>query len=390
MKMQTYLDNSATTRISDGALACYTEVSREHFGNPSSLHSLGLDAEKILAGARADILRTLGARGGHLVFTASGSEANNLAIGGRAHAKARFRGGKILTTAGEHASVSSPLSRLRDEGFRTVEIPTPGGILDMDALAREMTPDVILVTMMLVNNETGAQYDLPAVAALMKRNSPEAVLHADATQAFMKVPFTPQTLGADLITLSSHKIHGPKGVGALYVSDAVVKNHGLAAQILGGGQEEGFRSGTENVPGAAAFAFACREEAAAFAERTAHMEELRARLLTGLANDPALAGVSQTLPPVHAPHILNLTLPGIKSETMLHYLSAEGIYVSSGSACSSHGGHSSPALMAFGRSAAEADSSIRVSFSYENTPEDTDRLLTALAAGVGRLAGRRR
>ncbi|HBJ18161.1 MAG TPA: cysteine desulfurase [Clostridiales bacterium] len=383
-----YFDNSATTRISDEALETYLEVSKNTFGNPSSLHALGFAAERELNAARSAILRTLGSPVGTLIFTASGSEANNLAISGRLHAKERYRrGAKILSTAGEHASVSEPLRALGAEGVKIVEIPTAGGVLDREALLREMTPDVVLVTMMLVNNETGALYDLADVSRLMKEKLPEAVLHVDATQGYLKVPFTPKSLGADMITLSSHKIEGPKGVGALYVSSDLIKKRGLSAQILGGGQEGGLRSGTENVPGVAAFATAATMGAKNFAAHAEVMESLRAYLLMRLSEEPGLSGIRPVLPARHAPHILNLTLPKIKSETMLHYLSSEGICVSSGSACSSNGGgHLSSALIAFGRTAAEADTSIRVSFSYRNTKEEVDALVAALARGLTKLS----
>lgn len=383
-----YFDNSATTRISERALEKYMEVSRTVFGNPSSLHALGFAAEREITAAREAILRTLGSPAGTLVFTASGTEANNLAIFGRLHAKERYRrGAKILTTAGEHASVSEVLRALGTEGVKVVEIPTAGGVLDAEALRREMTPDVVLVTMMLVNNETGALYDLAAVSRLMKERSPEAVLHIDATQGYLKVSSSPRALGADMMTISSHKIEGPKGVGALYVSSELLKKRGLAPWILGGGQEGGLRSGTENVPGIAAFAVAATDGAAEFSARAEKTEALRAYLLERLASEPALADIRPVLPPRHAPHILNLTLPKIKSETMLHYLSSEGICVSSGSACSSNGGgHLSSALIAFGRTAAEADTSIRVSFSYRNTKEEVDLLVAALLRGLTKLS----
>ena len=383
-----YFDNSATTRISERALEKYIEVSRTVFGNPSSLHALGFAAEREITAAREAILRTLGSPAGTLVFTASGTEANNLAIFGRLHAKERYRrGAKILTTAGEHASVSEVLRALGTEGVKVVEIPTTGGVLDAEAFRREMTPDVVLVTMMLVNNETGALYDLAAVSRLMKERSPEAVLHIDATQGYLKVPSSPRTLGADMMTISSHKIEGPKGVGALYVSSELLKKRGLAPWILGGGQEGGLRSGTENVPGIAAFAVAATDGAAEFSARAEMTEALRAYLLERLASEPSLADIRPVLPPRHAPHILSLTLPKIKSETMLHYLSSEGICVSSGSACSSNGGgHLSSALIAFGRTAAEADTSIRVSFSYRNTKEEVDLLVAALLRGLTKLS----
>lgn len=382
-----YLDNSATTRISEEALEKYIEVSRSSFGNPSSLHSLGFDAEKEINRARELVLTSVGAKGSTVIFTASGSEANNLAITGRALSKDRYRkNGKILTTKGEHSSVTAPLERLSAMGFKVVEIPTEGGKLDREALLRELTSDVILITMMMVNNETGALYDVADVSKLMRTRCPEAVLHVDATQSFMKIPFTKSALGADMITLSSHKIEGPKGVGALVVDERVIKARGLSALILGGGQEGGMRSGTENVPGIAAFGKACEIGAEKIEERRDRLNSLRDYLIERITNTESLGEVSLTLPERHAPQILNLTLPGIKSETMLHFLSSEGVFVSSGSACSSNGQHkASPALVAYGRTAAEADCSIRVSFCHTNTKEDVDALVDSLIAGISKL-----
>ena len=384
--MEIYFDNSATTRISEEALAKYVEVSRGTYGNPSSLHKMGLDAEKLLRGTRDQVLKSLGAKDGSVIFTASGSEANNLAIIGRAKAKSRFAGKKIITTDGEHASVSEPLAHLAAEGFRVVKIATVGGRLDMEQLARELTPDVILITMMMVNNETGALYDTIKVSAMAKRVCPDALIHLDATQSYMKIPFTKSSVGADMITISSHKIEGPKGVGALVVDNAVIKNKGLAAMILGGGQEGGLRSGTENVPGICAFGEAIRIASEGLRARYSMLCELRERLLEGLEG----LDVSVTVPERYAPHIVNVTLPCIKSETMLHYLSSFGIFVSSGSACSSNSGHVSSALVAFGRSAEEADSSIRISLSYKNTAEEIDLLIDGLKNGIEKLARIRR
>ena len=384
--MEIYFDNSATTRISEEALAKYVEVSRGTYGNPSSLHKMGLDAEKLLRGTRDQVLKSLGAKDGSVIFTASGSEANNLAIIGRAKAKSRFAGKKIITTDGEHASVSEPLAHLAAEGFRVVKIATVGGRLDMEQLARELTPDVILITMMMVNNETGALYDTAKVSAMAKRACPDALIHLDATQSYMKIPFTKSSVGADMITISSHKIEGPKGVGALVVDNAVIKNKGLAAMILGGGQEGGLRSGTENVPGICAFGEAIRIASEGLRARYSMLCELRERLLEGLEG----LDVSVTVPERYAPHIVNVTLPCIKSETMLHYLSSFGIFVSSGSACSSNSGHVSSALVAFGRSAEEADSSIRISLSYKNTAEEIDLLIDGLKNGIEKLARIRR
>ncbi len=387
MGNEIYFDNSATTRISEEALKTYLSVARSEYGNPSSLHGMGKDAETVLKDARQSISKTVGdAAGGTVLFTSGGTEANNLAILGRAHAKPRFKGKTILTSAGEHASVKMPLAALADEGYRIVEIPTTGGRLDPEAILKLATPDVILASVMLVNNETGALYDVPAVAAALRRSCPDAILHVDATQAYLKVPFSVKTLGCGLLTLSSHKIEGPKGTGALWVDPGVIRNRGLSPILLGGGQETGLRSGTEDPPSCAAFAKAAAVGYSALSERVSRLTELRERLLATLASDPRLSGVRVNLPPVSAPHIVSLTLPRIKSETMLHALSARGIYVSSGSACSSHGKHGTSALSAFGLSDPDADATIRVSFSHRNTTEQVDLFCDALSEEIARLA----
>ena len=382
-----YLDNSATTRISEEALNKYNEISRDCYGNPSSLHKLGFDAERVLDGARAEILSSLGAKGSTVVFTASGSEANNLAIIGRAMSKERYKGrAKIITTSGEHASVDAPLELLAGMGYKIVKIPTKSGIIDKDALIKELTSDVILVTAMMINNETGALYDTAEIKALMKTRCPDAFLHVDATQSYLKIPFTKAKCGADMITLSSHKIEGPKGVGALVIDSAVIKARGLSPLILGGGQEGGLRSGTENVPGIAAFGEAARIGFKELRARFMKVSALREYIIERIKGDEALSEISITEPASHAPHILNVTLPSIKSETMLHYLSSLGIYVSSGSACSSNSGHRSSALGAYGRSEQEADTSVRISLSYRNSEEDIDALIDGLRTGLSKLS----
>ena len=386
MTKQIYLDNAATTKMRPEAVAEYVRVSDTVWGNPSSLHSLGNDAERILTASKQTILNTIGTKDAEIIFTASGTEANNLAIIGHALAKDRYKSGaKIITTSGEHASVSEPIEDLRRRGFKVVTLSTKDGKIDMDELSRELTGDVILVSVMMVNNETGAVYDLPSVGRLIKAKCKDALFHVDATQGYMKIPFTKAGIGADLITVSSHKIGGPKGVGALIVGKDVIKRRELSPVVFGGGQELGLRSGTENVPAIAAFAEAAKIAHKTLAEDVGKMSSLYDRLTDKLQSDARLKEISPTLPKNHAPHILNVTLPNIKSETMLHYLSSLGIYVSSGSACSSNSAHLSSALIAYGRSNAEADSSIRISFSAGNTEDEVDALVEALASGLEKL-----
>ncbi len=385
MKRQIYLDNSATTKISEAALDEYVRVSREMYGNPSSLHTMGAEAEKLLIAAKQTILYTIGAKDAEIIFTSSGSEANNLAIIGHARSKERYKkGAKIITTMGEHASVNEPLCSLENEGFKVTYIPTKDGKIDFDLLEKELTNDTVLLTSMMVNNETGAVYDLPRMARLLRAKCPDALFHVDATQGYLKLPFNKAGIGADLITLSSHKIEGPKGVGALVIDKRVLKTKGLSPIVYGGGQGLGLRSGTENVPGISAFAVAARQGYASLSEDIQHIDGLRAYLIGEIS--ARLPEISMTLPENHAPHILNITLPSIKSETMLHYLSSEGIFVSSGSACSSNSSHLSSALTAYGRTEKEADTSIRISMGRSNTKADIDALVEALCAGLLRLS----
>lgn len=382
-----YFDNSATTPLSPLARDTFLRVSTESWGNASSLHTVGLRAHEILEKARLTLRRALGGTGGKILFTGSGSEANNLAIFGRAFAKPRFRrGGRILTTLGEHASVAMPLAALRKEGFDVVELPTRGGQIDLAALEDALTPEVFLVSVMTVNNETGARYDLRSLRACMQERAPQAVLHTDATQAFGKIPLRAAESGWDMVTVSAHKIGGPQGCGALWVSDSLLRNKGLVPFVLGGGQEEGFRSGTENIPGCAAFAAAAEEADRLLPSRAAQMQRLSERLLSRLPDLPGAPGLHPNLPPCRAPHILSLTLPDIKSETMLHFLSARGFCIANGSACSSHGRHAPAPLLAFGLTGREADCTVRISFSHENTDEEVDLFCDALREGLDSLA----
>lgn len=383
-----YLDNSATTAPSEGVIDAMTAAAR-CYGNPSSVHAAGLESAALLRSCRAEVAAAFGLRRSddfHIIFTASGSEANNLAIRGTALAKKRRISNRIITTDSEHPSVANTAASLAAEGFEVVKIPTRGGALDMAALERELDSGALMVSLMLVNNETGARYDVERAFRMAHAKNPEIVTHCDAVQGFMRIKFTPASLGADLVSVSAHKIHGPKGVGALCIAPGMIRAKRLAPVIYGGGQEEGFRSGTENLIDIAGFARACTEARENAERDAAHMDELYRHALDVL---PA-AGVRLNLPTNAAGHIVSLTLPGIRSETMLHFLSEKGIFVSAGSACSSHAHGPSGTLLAFGLSPADADRTLRVSFGSQNTVDDIDRLADALRDGIGRLvrAGR--
>lgn len=375
-----YLDNSATTPLSEAARAAML-AAMDSYGNPSSLHTLGQQSEQLVRHAREQLLGCLGVRPrqGTLVFTSCGTEATALALFGTAYAKARRDATRILTTDSEHPATARALDALEKNGFEIVRIPTVGGVLDTDALCAALDRRIFLASFMLVNNETGALYRLKEAFSLIKRAYPDAITHCDAVQGFMRVRFTPQSLGADMISLSAHKIHAPKGVGALYIDGELLKRKKIVPYLVGGGQESGMRSGTENVIGISAFGAAaedmnCRREQTE--QKLSALYEYASKGLEKLeltVNRPREAHVS---------HIINFTLPDIKSETMLHYLSADGIYVSSGSACSSHSGAPSSTLMAFGLTPHMADCSLRISFSEYNTAADIDALCKSLRNGL--------
>ena len=373
-----YFDNSATTALSD-AVKDTMRAAMECYGNPSSLHSAGFEAEKILREARKSIGEALGVRSlrdSQLIFTSCGSEASNLALFGSVYAKSRRTANKIITTDSEHPSVENPMKKLENEGFKIVRISTKNGVLDMDMLQKE-AEGVLLASIMMVNNETGALYDVEKAFKIIKAKSPDAVCHCDAVQGFLKRRFTAKDLGADLITISAHKIHGPKGIGALYIDPDMIKKKKIVPYILGGGQEYGLRSGTENTIGIAGFGAAAKEGFASLDSSISKMTELREYIIANMPDE-----IRVNLPASAAPHVVNITLPRIKSETMLHFLSSKGIFVSSGSACSSHSSTPSSSLVAFGLTPKEADCSLRISLCESNTREEADALISALSEGL--------
>ena len=380
-----YLDNSATTPLSQAAKQAILDTV-ECFGNPSSLHPVGQRSRAIVEQARRDIAATLGVRGalgaGQLVFTSCGSESDNLAILGVAYAKPRRKGGRVITTDSEHAGVENAMKTLEKDGFEVIRIPTRGGELDWEAYKQALNDRVFLVSVMMVNNETGAWYDLKKAFSMAKAKNPDIVTHTDAVQGYLKVPFSPAAIKADFVTLSGHKINAPKGIGALYVSPEALKRRDYIPLLLGGGQESGFRSGTENVIGIAAFGAAAKDGYSRLQKNCRHLCDLR----DYAAEKIAALGLQINLPTgSRAPHILNITLPDIKSETMLHALSAYGICVSQGSACSTHAKKVSSALLAFGLPAEQAECSLRISFGVENTREDVDALANALEQELPKL-----
>ena len=377
-----YLDNSATTALCESAKQKMSEA-MDCYGNPSSLHSVGYEASVMLDGARAAVAASMGLRRGcgwEIFFTGSGTEANNTAIMGSVYAKDRLTSRRIITTDSEHPSVSEPLAYLEAHGFEVVRLSTRGGVLDMAELERALSGGALMMTLMMVNNETGARYDVERAFAMAKRSCPDIITHCDATQGYLKMPLNAARLGADMITASAHKIHGPKGVGVLCVAPDVIKTKRLVPFVRGGGQEKGFRSGTENMIGIAGMWGAVLQGSATVAADVAKMTRLRDAAAERLS---AIPGIKLNIPAgARAPHILNITLPDIKSETMVHFLSARGIAVSAGSACSAHSEKVSDSLLAFGLDKRAASCSLRISLCESNTEEDIAALSDALRQGV--------
>lgn len=384
-----YMDNSATTPLCDDAKRAVAEAF-DIYGNPSSLHMLGVRAERLVDRSRTALLSALGDNGkGRVFFTGSGTEANNLALFGTAYAKSSNLGKKIIISDSEHPSVTACAAELEKRGFSVVRIPTVGGVVDEEALENAVDGKTFLVSIMTVNNESGAEYDIKRLVRICKGINPDALFHTDATQAFMKTAVSARQTGVDMITVSGHKIGAPKGIGALYVSGDVLKKKALSPHVFGGGQEGGMRSGTENVIFIHAFGAAVRHGVEAYEENVRTLEDLRRHAIGLLQN---VQGVAINTPKSErcSPSIISLTVKGIKSEVMLHHLEGVGIYVSSGSACSSHHKDTFGAMRAFGLSQEEADSTVRISLGVNNTKEECLILAQAIENGVKTLAMKRR
>lgn len=387
MIKEIYFDNSATTPLCQESKNAMQEVIDSVYGNPSSLHSIGLAAEKIVNASRAEVLASLGIRGDtkQLIFCGSGSEANNLATVGVYTSKKRSSGARVITTMGEHSSIEAAMCHLETLGADVIRLSTKSGEIDFDEFLSALTPNTVLISIMLVNNETGARYPVEEIFKTAKMRFPEIICHCDAVQAYGKLKFTPKSLGADLVTVSAHKIHGPKGIAALYVSPEILKRRALYPIIHGGQQENGLRAGTENTIGIAGFGAAAKATALSLSNTLNTVSEVSKHIIARISNDPKLKEIRVNLPKNATPNIINITLPNIKSETMLHFLSGKGIFISSGSACSSHSKSVSRALSAFGISDKEADCSVRISICAYNTIEEANALCDSLAEGVASL-----
>jgi len=370
-----YFDNAATTKPAKTVAETVYKCLEDNFGNPSSLHALGLKAEQTMTVARKNIADALGVPAETVYFTSGATESSNLAVRGAAGTYGR-RKKKVITTTVEHSSVKEAFNRLEEEGFEVVRISPRDGAFDPADLIRAADENTCLISMMLVNNETGAVLPVKKVFTEIKRRFPDIITHCDAVQAFMKIPVKPNDLKADLVSMSAHKIYGPKGVGALYVKKGVR----LLKQNLGGKQENNMRGGTESVPLIAGFGEAVSLLAGTMAERTEKLEALRT-YFTGKIS--AMDGVVLNSREDAVPYIVNISVKGIRSEIILHFLEEKEIYISSGSACSK--GAKSGVLGEFGIRPELEDSALRISFCHENTEAEIDEFINALEEAQKRL-----
>lgn len=372
--MEVYLDNSATTRVYKETADLVYRLMREDYGNPSSMHKKGVEAEIYLKEARETLAKLLKVKEKEIYFTSGGTESNNWALTGTALANRRT-GNHIITTAIEHPAVSAPAGFLQELGFEVTRIGVDReGVIDLAELEAAIRPETILVSVMYVNNEIGSVQPVAEIGKIVHEKNPKAYFHVDAIQAFGKYRIHPKRMGIDMLSASGHKIHAPKGIGFLYI-DSRVK---IRPVILGGGQQDGMRAGTDNVPGAVGMAKSAARIYGDLDNQTAAMRKAKRRLYDGLAALPDVV-IHGMDPEAGAPQIVNASFIGVRSEVLLHTLEDRGIYVSAGSACSSHKRAGSPTLTAIGASKAEMESAVRFSFCEETTTEEIDCTLQVLS-----------
>ena len=371
--MEVYFDNSATTRCYESVKDIVVKTMMEDYGNPSAMHRKGVEAENYVKKSAGIIAGILKVQEKEILFTSGGTESNNLALIGAAMANRRS-GNHIVTTMVEHAAVSQPAAFLQEQGFEVSYVPVDNqGRIKLDALKSVLRPDTILVSVMYVNNEVGAVMPVEEIGKLVHELSPKALFHVDAIQAFGKYRIHPRKAGIDLLSVSGHKIHGPKGVGFLYISEKAK----VQPLILGGGQQNGMRSGTDNVPGIAGLGTAAEEVCRNLEKNNENLYSLKEYIAKGLERIPDIRINGMPLRE-GAPQILSISVMGVRSEVLLHALEDREIYVSAGSACSSHKRKPSATLSAMGMSGDQIESTVRLSFSERNTIEEADCFLRAM------------
>lgn len=371
--MEVYLDNSATTRCFDEVGQYVQKIMCEDYGNPSSMHHKGVEAEKYLRCARETIARLLKVNEKEILFTSGGTESDNIALIGTAMANHR-RGRHLITTQIEHPAILQTMQYLEEQGFEVTYLKVDGqGRIDLQELEGAIREDTILLSIMHTNNEIGTVEPIAEAGALIKRCNPQTYFHVDAVQGFGKFPIYPSRMHVDMLSVSGHKIHGPKGVGFLYIKDGT-KIHPI---IYGGGQQKGMRSGTENVPGIAGLAMASEMIYRDLEQDRMQMYRLREELIEGALKieDVKVNGCREG---EFAPHIVSLSVAGVRSEVMLHALEDRGIYISAGSACASNRPHTSATLKAIGVEKGLLDSTLRFSLSVFTTEEEIQYTVQAL------------
>lgn len=376
--MRAYLDNSATTRAFDEVAQLVAKVMTEEYGNASSVHHMGTMADSRLFSAREIIAGTLKVDPAEILFTSGGTESDNLAILGTAKANA-WRGKHIITTSIEHPAVSETCAELQRQGFEITYLPVDEcGVIRLEELKAALREDTILVSIMAVNNEIGSVQPLEEAGKLIKAFNKNIVFHVDAVQGYGKLVLRPRSMNIDLLSVSSHKIHGPKGVGFLYIK----KGTKISPICYGGGQQKGMRSGTENVPGCAGMALAAKMCYDNFDEKIKNLYELKKYLMDSL--EEGILDIKLNGPECYkgAPHIVSLSIRGLRAETVLNMLSSKEIYVSAGSACTSNNPHVSDTLRAIGLDKDLLESTIRISMSLETTKEEIDYLIDTLKSQV--------
>jgi len=371
--MESYLDNSATTRVYEEVILTMTKIMREDYGNPSSMHQKGVVAERILKDARETISKLLKVTPKEIIFTSGGTESNNLALIGYAFANKRS-GNHILISGIEHASILATAKFLSENGFEVEEIPVDSnGVIILDKLEQMLRPDTILCSVMYVNNEIGSVMPIESIAELVHEKCEYAAFHVDAIQAFGKYKIFPKKQGIDMLSVSGHKLHGPKGSGFLYVKSKLK----IKPIIFGGGQQEGMRSGTENVPAYAGLAVAAKKMYDNFDENVSKLRSMKQHFIEGI-NEMEGTHINGFSDEKSAPHIISVSFEGIRSEVFLHALEDKGVFVSAGSACSSNHPSVSKTLKGIGVKNELLDSTVRFSLNEENTIEEIDYALSVL------------
>ena len=373
-RMEAYFDNSATTKVFDCVKDAVVHAMTEDYGNAAARHMKGVEAERLIKEARAEIARSLKVQEKEILFTSGGTESNNTALIGTALANQRA-GKHLITTAVEHASIYNTMEFLREQGFEITYLPVDSyGCISLDELRDAVREDTILVSVMYVNNEIGAVEPVEEISRVIREKNPRTLFHVDAIQAYGKYVIRPKKQGIDLLSVSGHKIHGPKGVGFLYIDERVK----IRPLLYGGGKQKGMRSGTENVPGCAGLGAAVKEVYTDHEAKIERLYGLRERMIEGLKALPGVT-INGHEGRENAPQIVSASFEGVRSEVLLHALEEKGIYVSSGSACSVNHPGVSGTLRGIGVKKELLDSTIRFSFGLFNTPEEVDYCLEVLA-----------